>query len=204
MSTQLNNPVLLAASLVSLPRLLNTINFIDTLTAAYVESTPLIERLKRVYSAERPLPAVNLPERVNPDKIRVVHGDVVVPVTTILEDPFIIRQAGRWTIAGDNRAGKSSLLLHLKSLLEDSAYYLPAKHSLDIGSTCGDSSGVLVLSTLNDILVNDGVDVFLLDEWDAFLAEGARKKVDERINLIATTRSVVEATHNGRLPSATN
>ena len=203
MHTQLNNPVLLAASLVSLPRLLNTINFIDTLTAAYVESTPLIERIKRVYSAERPLPVENLIKRINPEKIKIMHNDLVVPVATILGDPVLIQQPGRWTITGDNRAGKSSLLLHLKSRFADSSYYLPAKHSLDIGPTSGDSSGGLVLSTLNDVLADDNVEVFLLDEWDAFLAEGARKEVDERINLIAKTRSIVEVTHNRRLPTST-
>ncbi len=92
MFTQLSEPVLLAASLVSLPRLLSTINLIDTLTSAYIESTPLIERLKKVYDAERPIPAVDLKNKISIEKIQIEYNGLIVAAEAILADPTTIER----------------------------------------------------------------------------------------------------------------
>lgn len=105
-------------------------------------------------------------------------------------------KTGRMTIKGCNGAGKSSFLLHLKTLLSDRAFYLPAKHNLLFCRINNQSTGQNLLANLKEIhsSIND-IEMIILDEWDANLDEKNKSLVDDMIDKLSKERLVIEVRH---------
>lgn len=107
-------------------------------------------------------------------------------------------RSGRLTIRGENGAGKSVLLSTIKDRLANKAFYLPAHHELELPGVClSQSHGERAMAALNSISQDEhGVQVLLLDEWDANLSAENRALISARIEAIAREKLVIEVRHN--------
>jgi ABC-type bacteriocin/lantibiotic exporter with double-glycine peptidase domain len=108
---------------------------------------------------------------------------------------------GRYTLRGPNGSGKTSLLLSLKEIYGDGAFYLPAQWELETGQdVSGISTGQRAVNSLLELLTpnerNGLLPILLLDEWDANLDEENQLMIDQRISEIAKTHLVIESRHH--------
>jgi ABC-type bacteriocin/lantibiotic exporter with double-glycine peptidase domain len=108
-------------------------------------------------------------------------------------------EKGRITLFGENGSGKTSLLLLLKHLKGDAAFYLPAKHDL-VFQVSKDrlSTGQNVRKTLHEIIQNLNTPIVLLDEWDANLDNENALSLSCMIDKLALNACVVESRHARR------
>lgn len=104
---------------------------------------------------------------------------------------------GRYTITGKNGQGKSSYLLHLKSELQENAFYLPAHFDLNFPNlNLSGSTGQNILEILNNLNEQPTLpSVLLLDEWAANLDTSNVEKISKMIDKIAQRVLVFEVRH---------
>ncbi|WII95640.1 ABC transporter ATP-binding protein [Moraxella haemolytica] len=135
-------------------------------------------------------PDVDVLSRI--DFQRMVINDIPLSEFDLSDLPT----TGRMTIRGCNGAGKSSLLLHLKTRLSGRAFYLPVSHDLFFRQNDQKSTGQKLFSQLIEIENHkNDVGVIILDEWDANLDKENKATLDELIDEIATSTLVVEVRH---------
>lgn len=108
----------------------------------------------------------------------------------------VVNQPGRITIRGKNGSGKSSLLLELKRLFKDDAFYLPSQNHLHFSfGEVGRSTGELLKEQLEEIHKSVDAKIILLDEWDASLDGVNQSHLSQSIDQIAQKKCVVEVRH---------
>lgn len=131
---------------------------------------------------------------------------VDVPLTGAGDVISLTREPGRYAIAGANGSGKTSLLLHLKDIMKDRAFYLPAQAFLFPAMRTGLSTGQRKLRDLRSTFetTKGRVPVILLDEWDANLDPANRERVSAEIDELALRHAVVEVTHRAAPSSLTS
>lgn len=106
--------------------------------------------------------------------------------------------SGRLTVRGENGVGKSTLLLYLKSALNDKAFLLPAGNAQLCwnGDYSKKSTGERSLGWLKELYENNvKPNVILLDEWDANLDVKNKSWISEELDLISANSLVVEVRH---------
>jgi ABC-type bacteriocin/lantibiotic exporter with double-glycine peptidase domain len=124
-------------------------------------------------------------------------GWIDVPYTGAEDVVSLTQQPGRYSLAGPNGSGKTSLLLHLKELLRERAFYLPAHSFLFPAIRTGLSTGQRKLKDLRSTFdtAQGRVPVILLDEWDANLDPANRERISADIDELARSHAVVEVSH---------
>lgn len=107
---------------------------------------------------------------------------------------------GRYALVGANGSGKTSFLLHLKSVNPTSSFYLPAVGRLfpELGQER--STGQRKIQELEKALqlVEGDCRALLLDEWDANLDPKNRDRISARLDQLSQNRVVIEVTHASR------
>ena len=129
-----------------------------------------------------------------------------MPVTGFEDVMSLTQEPGRYAIAGPNGSGKTSLLLHLKELLKERAFYIPAQSFLFPAVRAGLSTGQRKLRDLRSAFDAAGgrVPVILLDEWDANLDPDNRERISAEIDELARSHAVVEVSHRAQPSSPTS
>lgn len=184
-----------------LPRLTETLLDVSNLVANIGDYLGLRGRTAWLKSALSTEP-VDLQAQVYESRLRLLrkvdHSWVEVDLASADE---LIRHggpAGRYVLLGPNGSGKTSLLLHLKSLNMASAFYLPASSRLFpvLGQerSTGQSKSQELSQALRIVEKDDRV--LLLDEWDANLDRSNRMRVSALLDKLAQSRVVIEVTHS--------
>jgi ABC-type bacteriocin/lantibiotic exporter with double-glycine peptidase domain len=124
-------------------------------------------------------------------------NDAVIEDFQEIAEKLAERKSGRFLVTGDNGAGKSLLLLHLKSHFGTSAVLLP----VDMEGiqwqreTSNLSTGQRLIQVLGELVAVRDHKVLLLDEWDANLDGTNKAAVSDKLDAIAGERLVVEVRH---------
>lgn len=188
----MDNPYLLAATLVTLPRVFIVLNNLSNLVFLSFDAGRIIGKLRTLdvglaAGVGRSAGRVSLSDLTITDRA----GNIIEPAAA-LNDFAVFRPGVRYTIRGPNGAGKTTFLLLLKGILADSAAYLPADRSLDFRNvSSGGSTGQVRLSYIRAMLSDAKVKVLLLDEWDANLDLSTVAEIDAELNEMATKKSIV-------------
>ena len=142
-------------------------------------------------------------ERIAFEKIRIYQHDdhtnhTPVSLTEVLS-LMNVKPIGRLTIRGSNGAGKSTLLNVIKEQLGESAFLLPAHHSLQFkdSSERGGSTGQKLARHLEEIKRELQTRFVLLDEWDANLDSIAQQNMNSLIDDLSKQTVVLEVRHRG-------
>ncbi len=107
-----------------------------------------------------------------------------------------LSEKGRVTIQADNGTGKTSLLLSMKEYFGERSFYLPAMHNLFFLNQKDGSTGEQVIQIIDEISKQKGIDIFLLDEWDANLDSNKVISVSRKLDeLVMSGKMVVEVRH---------
>lgn len=132
--------------------------------------------------------------RLNALLIREISTGSKVDPTTLLRD-LENRSlcSGRFLVTGENGVGKSTLLKLLKNQHREAILLSPDVNL--IGSSLLGSTGEQVLQQLNYV-INQGVHLLLLDEWDAHLDLFNQKRINQRIDEISKDCLVIEVRHH--------
>lgn len=185
------SPEIKAAILVTLPRQVQIIQTFQSIIAQLNERPSILAKLLLL---QRSIPSADVSrvtDRIEYNKLRV-NGDKL-PSLSPLEE-LINSGFGRYTITGENGAGKSSLLLVLKHRIEES-FYLPASpDQLSFSQELEGSTGQRQLQAMMQAL-KSGCKVLLLDEWNANLDSATSQKLDLEIERISKTSVVIEVVH---------
>jgi hypothetical protein len=105
-------------------------------------------------------------------------------------------EKGRVTLQGENGSGKSSLLLLLKALHGEQAFYLPAHHDLLFArAPKRGSTGQTSTAILHELIERVRTPILLLDEWDANLDSSRRERLSQLLDGVASRALVIEVRH---------
>lgn len=183
------------AILVMLPRSLQIVMHIQIIQTYFAQWKNLHEKLLVTQESFLPPQPIDLSPFINQNNIFVAAGNGYVSAEN-LESQLNNSSSGRFTITGQNGAGKSSLLLKLKNKFGLSAVYLPAHHQLTLcEAQLGLSSGEVALKALQELQTED-CKMLLLDEWDANLSSENRAVLNREIDKLSQKRIVVEVRHS--------
>ncbi len=134
-----------------------------------------------------------LSNRIKWDKIQLTSNENEVQLKSFLNQ---LPATGRYTIKGENGSGKTALLLHLKMLNGENAFFLPVKHDLVFKrSSTASSTGQLAQKTLAEIFHRLNAPIVLLDEWDANLDTFNQGELSKLIDQLALKKCVIEVRH---------
>lgn len=183
MYRQGDNPVMLAAFLVILPRLFLILSYTYNLLYLVTQFDSIKAQIVTIFDFNSKI--FDLNARINLDSIQINGGNLTQ-----------IPRAGRITIRGKNGSGKSSLLLELKRIHKENAFYLPSLNHLNFSfEEDARSTGELLKDQLKEIYRDVKAKIILLDEWDANLDSRNQKELSLLIDQIALEKSVVEVRH---------
>ena len=98
-------------------------------------------------------------------------------------------------ITGENGAGKSSFLKLLK-LHGNNAVLLGPENMVGLSEFSALSTGQRLYSALKSLSEDDGIEIFLLDEWQANLDKERLAIVHSQLEEIAKHKPVVEVVHH--------
>lgn len=193
----LHNLPFLATLAVLLPRLFQILTYSYELLF-YVADYPVQKaRLNTVLSIINPKSSLEnhdvLMDRINLDKIFIKQQIDGLTTKDLLNN---IPSLGRVTLNGDNGSGKTSLLLMIKALHKQDAFYLPSKHDLLFNLDKNQlSTGQLAIKVLKEIKDKVETPIILLDEWDANLDKKNRQEFSLLIDELALKHCVIEVLH---------
>lgn len=191
-SNPTTQPELLIALLATLPRQLNILGVFRSIFQS-LTGLLSVEAKFEVLNKGTVLPPRDLTVSIKPELIHLNQK----PIEGINRATSLISNStnGRYEVRGPNGAGKSTLLLHLNQSLE-SSIYLPTHPDLMLNKEIrsSKSSGENLLAHI-EALGNSQADIILLDEWDANLDEKNLKLVNNQIELLSKTKTVVEVRH---------
>lgn len=191
----------LAMMVVILPRLFQVLNYSYEMLFLLSDFPMQKSRLKTVVKLLEPTQLVDplkarqqLEKRIQWDKITVATDvNTSLSAKQLLET---LPQKGRVTLHGENGSGKTSLLLLIKMLKGESAFYLPSKHDLLFQLSKEKlSTGQSAKKILHELLDHLDNPVVLLDEWDANLDQENVNNLSKLINRLSTDRFVIESRH---------
>lgn len=196
-----SEPLILGAITVTLPRLFMILNFTYELLSLlfyWPSQKKIICNVRSAIGQVKSYPSLSL--RINWDKISYStnHGEVKkdYPLLNFQEIINKSEYACRITIRGENGSGKTTILLGIKNILQDQAFYLPVKHQLTFQNKISThSSGESMRILLEEIKNHVEEKIILLDEWDANLDHKNQNHLSNLIDEIAKTRCVIEVRH---------
>ncbi|MBO9666548.1 MAG: ABC transporter ATP-binding protein/permease [Bdellovibrio sp.] len=180
----------LVALLATAPRQLN---LLMTFRSIFQAMTSLIsfETKFKTLSENANLKECRLEERINLEKITIngAQETSLNEIVQTIEDSY----PQRLEVRGGNGAGKSTLLLHLNEHL-GSSFYLPSQPQFDIPNKVNASTGQTIAHYF-DYLETLKENVLLLDEWDANLDEKNIQLINEKLNRLSKTKTILEVRH---------
>ena len=184
-----------ARTLVIIPRLLQSLLFVEALCSEISLLPGQLEHLRGVRDALDIRGTIDFSSRIDRSKLTLTHAGEAVDINAIIENPTLLRQPGRWTLRGDNQAGKSTLLYAVKLFFGEEAYYLPARHKIVHGEEQG-STGQQAIGLLNNLLDDQNdTQLLLLDEWDGNLSATNRGAMEVKLARSAERRPILDVTH---------
>lgn len=180
-----------------LPRTMQIVMHLQVVQSYWAGWQRTRERLTIASGCLSPFPEQDSTTLIKSNKIEVFsHTDSQqISIPELLNQQSSANK-GRYTVRGENGAGKSVLMSQLKNKFAEAAFYLPAHHSLeipDVQSTM--SHGEKVLTALKSLFEGPHT-VLLLDEWDANLSAENRNLLDKQIEALSQKRLVIEVRHN--------
>lgn len=195
-----NSIASVAILVVTLPRQVNTIQYLNVLISSIMSWNGVHAKIKGLENASQ------VPENLSFDSKYISFSKISLEQKGIKHkfssfEEIIswekLKEPGRITIRGGNGTGKSSLLVGLKTYFRHNAYYYSPnmqmyfpesfKTSMSVGET--------VLSDIEDILKNVQTNILLLDEWDANLDLINIKKISDLLEKTAQTKCILEVRH---------
>lgn len=193
-----NDPVALAGLLVIMPRLFLILSYTYNLLYLVMQFGSMKTRLSTILNASTFNKTENLSHylpRIDWSSIELHENQnkVSSSLTSLINS---LQVPGRITIRGKNGGGKSSLLLELKRIFKEEAFYLPSQNQLHFAfGEVDKSTGELVREQLEEIESQVESRIILLDEWDANLDMINQKQLSQLIDKISHTKRVVEVRH---------
>jgi hypothetical protein len=129
-----------------------------------------------------------------------------VSLESVVQDPDVLLQPGRWTVRARNGSGKSTLLNVLKALKPDAIHYIPVKHGLAYHAQQG-SAGQTLVRQLAETIRCVQVPIVLLDEWpanlDAANTAGVHAVLQDYSRYVAVVEVRNDEEERARLPAST-
>lgn len=196
----IGKPVALAAFLVIMPRLFAILSYTYDLLYLVTQFGAMKIRVQTILKVVEPQQSSMLSTyapRIDWESIHI-NDNVRINGHTVSLDSVTkkIHQPGRITIRGKNGSGKSSLLLELKRIFKEDAFYLPSQNHLYFSfGEVERSTGELLIEQLKEIYKNVESKIILLDEWDANLDSVNQDQLSRLIDQIAQKKCVVEVRH---------
>jgi hypothetical protein len=196
-------PAMISALLITFPRQLQTIQNIFAFFNLYLGWAGVREQLARLSEVVKvgesgrdvekyvKYPDIRL-ARGNDEKNLGGLGDLLAEVGAA--------SGGRYTLRGRNGIGKSTLLSLVAERTGDRSFYLPSKIgdlAFAASETVVESDGNRLLAAMKEIAALPGVQLLLLDEWDANLDAENLRLVDMQIEALSRRMTVVESRHRG-------
>jgi ABC-type bacteriocin/lantibiotic exporter with double-glycine peptidase domain len=186
---------IVAALFVNFTRIFLIINSLSYLVYQILDWSSMRSRLKLIFDIEDEISSPHQTFDPMFDKIRI-NGENPIHMDSIASQ---LKSAGRgrFTVTGENGAGKSTILLLLKNLFGDKGflYCATAADLMWYAETTNLSSGERASAVIKEALSLQQIDVFLLDEWDAHLDVNGKKTLDELLDVLSVTKTVVEVRH---------
>ncbi len=199
MYRNIGNPVALAAFIVIMPRLFLILSYTYNLLYLVTQFGAVKTKVKTILTvveSQELRSQSSYVSRIDWQSIQLLgnkmngHPYSLETVTDIMNYP------GRVTVRGKNGSGKSSLLLELKRIFKEDAFYLPSQNHLHFSfGEVGRSTGELLKDQLEEIYRSVEAKIILLDEWDANLDGANQHQLSQLIDQIAEKKCVVEVRH---------
>ena len=188
--------VALAAFVVIMPRLFLILSYTYNLLYLVTQFGAMKTRIKTILSVVESQDAVKsaYTPRIDWEAITLQDGqNGLVSLESVSQR---VHQPGRITIRGKNGSGKSSLLLELKRVFKEDAFYLPSQNHLHFSfGEVERSTGELLKEQLREIYKSVEAKIILLDEWDANLDGVNQTQLSQLIDEIAQKKCVLEVRH---------
>ena len=197
-----NNILAISILAATLPKQISFVQNFKVVSYYLTSYKGLQERWNGLEKAVERLPDLDISNRISVGNIIVKQGtkDAKSFDSIAAIEAYVTSSFGKYTVTGPNGCGKSTLLRYIKDTLKDSAYYLPAKHKLDFNDIDAMmSTGQALIKQMEVILSEKNIKVFLLDEWDANLDALNKKIVDEFLNRLAASVSIIEVSHRAEI-----
>ncbi len=194
---------MIAALMITFPRQLQTVQNIFAFFNLCLSWSGISHQLSQLNDFLSMSQTPRNPERfVQFANISIAHGNESFKSTAAAELIQRLEEStcGRFTLRGRNGMGKSTLLALIAEGTGDRSFFLPSKFGelafrhLD---TVQESDGNRLLAVFEEIRSINGVKFVLLDEWDANLDAENIRLIDEQINLLSKTVTVIESRHRG-------
>jgi ABC-type bacteriocin/lantibiotic exporter with double-glycine peptidase domain len=198
-----HNTAKLAALIATLPRQIQVIQYLEVLSTYTIYWHGIYAKLKSLISALLPVQKNyhdELMKRINKHELKLIFDNEPITFASILIliDDIKKMMKGRVTIQGKNGSGKTSLIILLKQILGEDAYYLPTNSRLFFESTIDNSlsTGQKMKAWLEEIERNIlPIKVILLDEWNANLDDKNRKLISNVLDKLSKKCCVIEISH---------
>lgn len=179
-----------------LPRTLQLFGSVHALSMYGSQFVIVRRKVKNLVTFTQTLEQQNFNEQISAQKITIREITTQQRYALAEFQQALVCQAlkpGRYLVQGDNGSGKSSVLKWIKSLSEDAVLISP-----DISFSEPDenlSTGQRQMKQLSGLL-QQPVEIFLLDEWDANLDTLNRHILNAQIDNISAEKVVIEVRHS--------
>lgn len=205
-TTNAGDVALLTALIATLPRQIMTVHYISDLAQFSNQYTALKAQVKGLINSSA-LPT-NKATKIATDniawgKLTIRDATTGKHLTSENQDKqsviraFNASEHGRLTVSGPNGSGKSSLLLYLKDMHGEDAFYLPANSELCFKSTTDNvlSTGEKHIAAINELAEEGDFKYLLLDEWDANLDAENTSMISAVLDQLSASCCVIEVRH---------
>ncbi len=185
--------------IVSAPRIVQILQYSNDFLNSFSSFYNLIDRMQALQETE----SVNewmeseaqkqFRHRIVIDQITIdgrTFHDIDQALSHVLKKP-----AGRMLITGENGAGKSTFLQLLK-LRRDNAVLLCPENMVGLHEFSTLSTGQRLYSALKHLSEDDGIEIFLLDEWRANLDPKRLASLHAQLEEISQNKPVIEVVHH--------